>query len=89
MSEEKVPVFKTWTQWYVFVLLVLLLTIIGFYFFTQYFLGFIDHFHLFFSVCIVHKDINVRNDVERYLVCKCFWLALVKFECKEVLHLVY
>jgi len=37
MSEEKVPVFKTWTQWYVFVLLVLLLTIIGFYFFTQYF----------------------------------------------------
>lgn len=37
MPEEKVPVFKTWNQWYVFVLLMLGLMIAGCYFFTQYF----------------------------------------------------
>ncbi|MFT4023033.1 MAG: hypothetical protein QM664_04515 [Flavihumibacter sp.] len=39
MSGEKVPVFKTWSQWYVFVLLMLVLALMitGFYFFTQYF----------------------------------------------------
>ncbi|WP_256449990.1 hypothetical protein [Flavihumibacter rivuli] len=36
-NNSKVPLFRTWTQWYVFVLLFLVALIIGFHFFTQYF----------------------------------------------------
>ncbi|HVY76366.1 MAG TPA: hypothetical protein VG890_16165 [Puia sp.] len=35
--EEKPPVFKTWTSWYVLVIAFLLLLIISFYFFTKHF----------------------------------------------------
>jgi hypothetical protein len=36
-NNEKVPLFKTWTQWYVFVLAVLVLLIVGFSIFTKAF----------------------------------------------------
>ncbi len=36
-EEDKVPLFRTWTHWYIFVLVFLLMLIIGFHFFTQYF----------------------------------------------------
>jgi len=35
--KDKVPLFRTWTQWYVFVILFLLLQIIFFYLFTKSF----------------------------------------------------
>ncbi len=34
---EKVPLFKSWNQWYAFVIVFLLLLIIFFYLFTKYF----------------------------------------------------
>ncbi len=37
MPEEKIPVFRNWTQWYLFVLVFLGLLILGFYAFTRYF----------------------------------------------------
>ncbi|WP_281176198.1 hypothetical protein [Flavihumibacter petaseus] len=36
-EKEKVPVFKSWTQWYVFVLLFLVVLIIAFHYFTEFF----------------------------------------------------
>lgn len=36
-SNDKVPLFKTWTAWYVFVIAFLVVLIILFYFFTKYF----------------------------------------------------
>ena len=36
-NKEKVPLFKTWTQWYVFVILFLVVLIILFWLFTKYF----------------------------------------------------
>lgn len=36
-EDKKVPVFRTWTQWYVFVLLFLAVQILLFHLFTQYF----------------------------------------------------
>jgi len=35
--KDKVPLFKTWTQWYVFVIAFLILLIILFYIFTKTF----------------------------------------------------
>jgi hypothetical protein len=36
-DEEKAPLFKTWKQWYLFVIAFLVLLIILFYFFTKQF----------------------------------------------------
>jgi len=36
-QKEKIPLFKTWTQWYVFVIAFLVLLIVSFYFLTKYF----------------------------------------------------
>lgn len=36
-EEEKVPLFRSWTAWYIFVLVFLVILIVGFHFFTQYF----------------------------------------------------
>jgi hypothetical protein len=36
-KKEKIPLFKTWTQWYVFVIAFLVLLIVSFYFLTKYF----------------------------------------------------
>jgi hypothetical protein len=36
-KKEKVPLFKSWTQWYVFVILFLVVLIILFYLFTKAF----------------------------------------------------
>jgi hypothetical protein len=36
-QKDKVPLFKSWTHWYVFVILFLILQIILFYLFTKYF----------------------------------------------------
>lgn len=36
-DKEKIPVFKTWTGWYIFVLLVLVVQILIFYWITEYF----------------------------------------------------
>lgn len=37
MDNNKVPLFRTWTQWYLFVVLFLVVLIILFYLFTQRF----------------------------------------------------
>jgi len=34
---EKIPIFKSWTQWYLFVVIVLFVLILLFYLFTKYF----------------------------------------------------
>ena len=36
-KQNKVPFFKSWTSWYVFVILFLVLLIIAFYLLTKYF----------------------------------------------------
>jgi hypothetical protein len=36
-DNEKIPVFKKWSQWYAFLILFLVMLIILFYFFTKYF----------------------------------------------------
>jgi hypothetical protein len=36
-QEDKIPLFRRWRSWYIFVLLFLLIDIIAFLFFTQYF----------------------------------------------------
>ena len=36
-NNDKVPLFKSWKQWYFFVIIVLVVLIILFYFFTKYF----------------------------------------------------
>jgi len=36
-EKDKIPVFKTWNQWYWFVIIFLILLIILFNFFTKYF----------------------------------------------------
>lgn len=36
-QKDKIPLFKTWTQWYVFVIAFLILLIILFYLFTKTF----------------------------------------------------
>jgi hypothetical protein len=36
-DDGKVPLFKTWMQWYIFVIAFLLLLIIAFWLFTKYF----------------------------------------------------
>lgn len=36
-ENENVPLFKSWTQWYVFVILFLISLIVFFYFFTKWF----------------------------------------------------
>jgi hypothetical protein len=36
-EKDKIPLFKTWRQWYIFVVLVLLVQIIIFYWITEYF----------------------------------------------------
>ncbi|MET0634726.1 MAG: hypothetical protein ABWZ25_01790 [Chitinophagaceae bacterium] len=36
-DDDKVPLFRSWTGWYVFVLVVLVLLVILFYLMTQYF----------------------------------------------------
>jgi hypothetical protein len=35
--KENIPFFKTWTQWYVFVILFLVVLIVVFWLFTKYF----------------------------------------------------
>ena len=37
MQEDKVPLFKKWSYWYVLVMGFLFLLIVFFYFFTKYF----------------------------------------------------
>jgi hypothetical protein len=37
ITEEKPPVFKSWSRWYLLVLAALVLSIVGFYLFTLYF----------------------------------------------------
>jgi hypothetical protein len=37
MEKDKVPLFKSWNQWYGFVILFLVVLIIGFYLLTNYF----------------------------------------------------
>lgn len=36
-EQEKIPLFKTWNAWYIFVLAFLVALIVAFHFFTQYF----------------------------------------------------
>jgi hypothetical protein len=36
-EQEKIPVFKSWKAWYIFVLVLLVLQIIAFHLFTRYF----------------------------------------------------
>lgn len=36
-ENENIPLFKTWTQWYVFVILFLILLIVLFWLLTNYF----------------------------------------------------
>lgn len=36
-NNDKVPLFRTWTQWYVFVIVFLVALIVFFYFFTNFF----------------------------------------------------
>ena len=36
-EDEKVPLFKSWTQWYIFLVVFLILLIILFYLFTKKF----------------------------------------------------
>lgn len=36
-QQDKIPLFKSWKGWYIFVLVVLVLLITGFYFFTKQF----------------------------------------------------
>jgi hypothetical protein len=36
-KKEKIPFFKTWTQWYVFEILFLVSLIVAFYFLTKHF----------------------------------------------------
>jgi hypothetical protein len=36
-DNDKVPLFRTWTQWYVFVIVLLIIMIVFFYYFTNYF----------------------------------------------------
>jgi hypothetical protein len=36
-GKDKIPFFKTWGQWYAFVIVFLVLLIILFYFFTKHF----------------------------------------------------
>ncbi len=36
-EQDKIPVFKSWKAWYVFVLALLVAQIIAFHFFTRYF----------------------------------------------------
>lgn len=36
-EKEDIPLFKSWTQWYVFVILFLIALIVFFYFFTKWF----------------------------------------------------
>jgi hypothetical protein len=35
--KHKVPLFKTWTQWYVFVIVFLVVLIVFFYYFTKHY----------------------------------------------------
>jgi hypothetical protein len=37
MDQDKVPLFKTWTRWYLFVIGFLVFLIISFWLFTKYF----------------------------------------------------
>jgi len=36
-NNDKIPLFRTWTQWYVFVIAFLIALIVFFHFFTNYF----------------------------------------------------
>lgn len=36
-SGDDIPLFRSWRHWYILVMLFLVLQIIGFHFFTQYF----------------------------------------------------
>jgi Mg2+ and Co2+ transporter CorA len=36
-DNDKIPLFKKWGHWYVFVIVILIVLIILFYFFTKYF----------------------------------------------------
>jgi len=36
-ENDKIPLFKSWRQWYAFVIGVLIVLVILFYFFTKYF----------------------------------------------------